>query len=323
MLVSRVVSAMLGVASICVTMLCPFAPHAVHAQSPVLRPRVVIVSYFEVGNDTGDRPGELQLWVERDHLDRSLSVPGMPHAVRANADGSEIAVVVGPGNLAPAVNLMALGADPRFDLRESFWLINGIAGVSPQDGTLGSAFWTDFVVNGDLAKEIDGREKPDTWPDGFFSLDADVPSDPKGSTGWEDDVSHWQGSAAKANRRGNVIRLNGNLLRWAYTLTKNTKLPESEAMRNLRLRYKGFAGTTRGPQVAIGANLATEIFWHGQLLDAWAHRWVTYETDGVAHLGTTPARCLRCTPLPYKARPIGIGCSCFAPPATSTCLHPA
>ena len=36
-----------------------------------------------------------------------------------------------------------------------------------------------------------------------------------------------------------------------------------------------------------GANLATEIFWHGKLMDAWAHRWVQFETDGVAHLGTT------------------------------------
>ena len=36
-----------------------------------------------------------------------------------------------------------------------------------------------------------------------------------------------------------------------------------------------------------GANLATEIFWHGKLMDAWAHRWVRFETDGVAKLGTT------------------------------------
>jgi purine nucleoside permease len=53
----------------------------------VMRPKVVIVAYFEVGKDTGDRPGEAQLWVERDHLDRVIEVPGMSHVVRANADG--------------------------------------------------------------------------------------------------------------------------------------------------------------------------------------------------------------------------------------------
>ncbi len=257
------------------------------AQSAPLHPKVVIVAYFEVGADTGDRPGELQYWVERDHLDRVIPVPGMSRPVRANADGTEIAVAVGPGNINPAVNLMALGADPQFDLRASHWLISGIAGISPSDGTIGSAVWTDFVINGDLAKEVDPREKPASWPDGFVSLDGATPSDPKGGANWEDDVRTWTGTDAHANRRGNVIRLNLALMDWAFKLTRNMALPESEEMRALRVQYSGFAGTNSGPKVQTGANLATEIFWHGKLMDAWAHRWVQYETDGVAHLGTT------------------------------------
>lgn len=253
----------------------------------VLRPRVVIVTYFEVGEDTGDRPGELQYWVERDRLDRRIEVPGMTRAVRANAAGTEIAVAVGPGNIKPGVNLMALGSDPRFDLRESRWLINGIAGISPADGTIGSAVWTDFVVNGDLAKMVDGRELPEGWPDGYMSLDARTQSDPKGGAGWEDDVSRWLGVEARANRRGNVIRLNQDLLKWAFELTRGMALDEDAGMRELRLRYKGFAGAGNGPRVQTGANLATEVFWHGAKMDAWAHRWVTFETDGRARFGTT------------------------------------
>jgi purine nucleoside permease len=259
----------------------------VFAQPAPLQPKVVLVAYFEIGADTGDRPGELQYWVERDHLDRSLDIPGMSHPVRADATGSEVAVAVGPGNIAPAVNLMALGADPRFDLRQSHWLIAGIAGISPSDGTIGSATWTDFVINGDLAKEIDPREKPASWPDGFLSLDGATPSDPKGGANWEDDVRQWTATEARANRRGNVIRLNADLLRWAFERTKNIALPETPEMRALRLQYQGYAGTASGPRVQTGANLATEIFWHGALLDAWAHRWVAFETDSVAHLGTT------------------------------------
>jgi len=258
--------------------------------SPVLHPRVVVVAYFEVGNDTGDRPGELQYWVERDHLTRSISVRGMSRPVRANAAGTEIAVAVGPGNINPAVNLMALGADPRFDLRQSHWLINGIAGISPADGTIGSAVWTDFIINGDLAKEIDPREAPTSWPDGFLSLDASTQSDPKPSSPWEDDVRTWQqrfGTAAHANRRGNVIRMNSTLLQWAYKLTRDTPLPETTEMKALRLSYGDAPGVASGPHVFVGANLATEIFWHGAKMDAWAHRWVTYETDDVAHFGTT------------------------------------
>ena len=269
---------------ICATATCATS----HAQTgEVFRPKVVVVTYFEIGQDTGDRPGELQYWVERDHLTRSISVPGMTHAVRANADASEIAVTIGPGNIKPGINLMALAADTRFDLRQSYWLINGIAGVSPADGTVGDAFWTDFVINGDLVKAIDPREMPDGWVDGFFSLDATAPGDPKRGGGLEDDVSKWTGDGAKANRRGNVIRLNRTLLNWAYNLTKDVPLQEDPAMKALRQRYGASGPTTTGPRVRIGANLAAEVFWHGAKLDAWAHRWVSFETDGVAHLGTT------------------------------------
>jgi len=253
------------------------------AAGPILRPKVVIVTYFEVGEDRGDKPGELQFWVERDHLERKIEVPGMTRAVRVNSSGTEIAVAVGPGNIKPGLNLMALGSDSRFDLRASYWLINGIAGISPQDGSVGAAVWTDFVVNGDLAKEIDPRETPEGWPDGFLSLDAVSQDGAKGGAGWEDDVRTWSGAEAHANKRGNVIRLNGALLHWAFEMTKDMVLPEDYAMKALRLRYADVAG----PKVQIGANLATEIFWHGAKMDAWAHRWVTFETDGVAHLGTT------------------------------------
>ncbi|HEY6374970.1 MAG TPA: purine nucleoside permease [Edaphobacter sp.] len=254
----------------------------------MLRPKVVIVAYFEVGNDTGDRPGEVQMWVEHDHLDRVIEVAGMTHPVRANADGSEIAVVVGPGQIRPAVNLMALGHDPRFDLRESYWIINGIAGVSPDDGTLGSAFWTDYVVNGDLLHSIDPREMPRGWPDGFYAIDKSKPEEqPRVLAGSADDVRTWSRDAAHINTRGTVVQMNPQLMQWAYELTKEMKLPQTDAMRLLSARYKGYPAAQGPPRVAIGANIATETFWHGAQMDAWAHRWVRYATDGQAKMGTT------------------------------------
>ena len=258
------------------------------AQGSQLHPKVVIVVYFEVGNDTGDQPGELQAWVERDQLTRSIVVPGMTRAVRANAAGTEIAVTIGPGNIKPGINLMALASDPHFDLRQSYWLINGIAGISPADGTVGSAVWTDFIINGDLAKEIDPREIPPNWSDGYLSLDAVGQSEPKGGDNWEDDVRVWKISEiARSNRRGNVIRMNTALMHWAYALTKDTPLPEPPTLKVLRQRYAPQPGVATGPHVMMGANLATETFWHGAKMDAWAHRWVTFETDGVAHFTTT------------------------------------
>lgn len=259
-----------------------------YAASPVLSPKVVIVTYFEVGNDTGDRPGEAQLWVERDRLDRVIEVPGMSHNVRANEDGSEILVVVGPGQIRPAVNLMALGSDPRFDLRRSYWIINGIAGVSPEDGALGSAFWTDYVVNGDLLHFIDPREMPQDWADGYYAIDKSRPGEqPRVAAGSSDDVRTWPRDEAHIDWRGTVVRMNPRMVEWAYGLTKEMKLPQTDAMQLLGARYKGFAAAQAAPVVSIGANIATETFWHGVKMDAWAHRWVRYSTDGRARMGTT------------------------------------
>src|ERR1700689_3889625 len=56
--------------------------------------KVVIVAMFEAGQDTGDQPGELQYWVERDHLDTIYPLPAAYHPVRMNADG-EMAVLTG------------------------------------------------------------------------------------------------------------------------------------------------------------------------------------------------------------------------------------
>src|SRR5688572_18983809 len=124
----------------------------------LIRPKVVIVAMFERGNDTGDGAGELQYWVEREKLERILPLPAAHHDVRANADGSLIAVVTGIGNTRAAATIMALGLDPRFDLTKSYWLIAGIAGVDPADGTLACAAWAEWIVNGDLRHEIDPRE---------------------------------------------------------------------------------------------------------------------------------------------------------------------
>ena len=254
----------------------------------VIAPRVVVLVYFEVGNDTGDQPGELQFWVERDHLDRTINVPGMSRAVRANADGSEIAVAVGPGAIRPAANVMALGMSPLFDLRKSYWLINGIAGVSPLDATIGSAFWTDYVINGDLVHFIDPREMPRNWPDGFYALDKSRPEEqPRTAPGSPDDLKSWPRDGAHIDSRGTVVRMNPALLRWAFSLTKDTHLDQTAAMRTLDARYTGFPKAQTRPTVAIGANLTTESFWHGAFMDAWAHRWVKYQTDGFARFATT------------------------------------
>src|SRR5436305_2391863 len=142
---------------------------ALHAQTKPIPVKVVIVTMFERGEDTGDTPGEYQLWVEREHLDQIIPLPAGYHHVRLNKDGV-LGMLTGVGTAKAAASVMALGLDPRFDLSKAYWLVAGIGGGDPADVSLGSAVWADRVIDGDLAYEIDAREIPEDWPTGFVPL---------------------------------------------------------------------------------------------------------------------------------------------------------
>src|SRR6202050_3980586 len=119
------------------------APAPSQAKDPPIPIKVVIVTMFEVGADTGDRPGELQYWVERNHLDEILPFPQAYHHLRMSRDGV-LAVLTGMGTAKAAGSIMALGLDSRFDLSKAYWMVAGIAGVDPADASLGSAAWAEW-----------------------------------------------------------------------------------------------------------------------------------------------------------------------------------
>ena len=241
------------------------------ATTEVLKPKVVVVTMFEIGNDTGDTPGELQYWVEREKLDRVIPLPQAYHAVRANADGSVIAILTGVGNTRAAATIMALGLDPRFDFTQSYWLVAGIAGVDPADASLASAAWAEWIVNGDLGHEIDPREMPKDWPTGYVPLRRNKPYEQPRVT---DDSSQ-------------VFRLEPGLVNWAYELTKDVKLLDTEGMAKRREEYTATPNAQRAPFVLKGDTLSSETFWHGQLLNQWANAWVKYHTGGAGNYVTT------------------------------------
>ena len=95
------------------------AQKAISAESSTLiHVKVVVVTMFERGEDTGDAPGEFQLWVEREHLDRVIAVPAGYHHVRMNGDGV-LGMLTGVGTAKAAASVMAVGMDPRFDFSKA------------------------------------------------------------------------------------------------------------------------------------------------------------------------------------------------------------
>ena len=225
--------------------------------------KVVVVAMFERGEDTGDTPGEYQLWVEREHLDQIVPLPEGYHHVRLNKDGV-LGILTGVGTAKAAASVMAVGLDPRFDLSKAYWLVAGIGGGDPADVSLGSAVWADHVLDGDLAYEIDARQIPENWPTGYVPLRRAIP--------YEQPV--------RDQLEGELYTLNSELVAWAFRLTKDISLPDSDSLRASRARFAGFPNALKPPFVTRGDTLSSSTFWHGSKMDEWANAWTRYYTAG-------------------------------------------
>jgi purine nucleoside permease len=228
--------------------------------------KVVILVTYEIGNDTGDAPGEFQTWVEHEHLTESLDFPGGVHPILTNADHSVLGVVSGTTLVNAATSMMALGTDPRFDLTRAYWLVNGTAGVDPKAASVGSAAWAMYTV-GDINRYIDPREAPPSWPYGAFAIGAIEPNQPPAPN-------------QRINDRPNVYALDPGLVHWAYEFTKNVPLADTPAVAAFRAAFVDDPQARRPPFVLIGDSQAGDTFWHGALTTRWAEDWVKVFTGG-------------------------------------------
>jgi purine nucleoside permease len=250
-------------------MLCALsAPATSLAKDSPIPIKIVIVTMFEVGADTGDRPGELQYWVERNHLDKILPFPQAYHDLRMNRDGV-LVVLTGMGTAKAAGSIMALGLDPRFDLRKAYWMVAGIAGVNPADASLGSAAWAEWVVDGDLGYEIDGREIPADWPTGFVPLGKSKPYE-----------------LPRTEDRGETYHLNAALVDWAFHLTEHVDLDDTSEMQQDRVAYPS-PNARRPPFVLKGDTISSSTFFTGVKMSEWANQWVKYHTGTKGNYVTT------------------------------------
>ena len=231
--------------------------------------KIVVVTMFEIGNDTGDRAGEFQLWKERRDLTEVLPFHGWRDLHYDPNDGL-LVMVTGIGTARSAAAVMALGMDDRFDLSKAYWLIVGIAGIDPEDAPVGSAVWSEYLVDGDLGHHIDSREIPEDWPFGYFPRYTMGPFDPN-----------------KPEPTGELYQLNPGLTDWAFELTKDIEIPDDPSVRKERALYTEHPKAQGKPIVLKGDHIAALTFWHGKLLNDWANRLVSYWTDGKGNMVTS------------------------------------
>lgn len=224
--------------------------------------KVVVVAMFEVGEDTGDMPGEYQLWVEREHLEQIIPMPAAFHHARLNKDGV-LGILTGMGTAKAAASVMAVGLDPRFDFSHAYWIVAGIGGGDPADVSLGSAVWAEHVIDGDLAYELDARQIPADWATGYVPLRHATPYE-----------------APAQPESGELYTLNPALVSWALRLTQDTPLADSADLRKARERFAGFPNAVKPPFVTKGDDISSSTFWHGSKMSEWANAWTRYFTNG-------------------------------------------
>jgi purine nucleoside permease len=227
--------------------------------------KAVIVTTFEFDYNnpagTGKSNGEARRWIERLHLDQELPFPAGFRPLHLNSDGV-LEIMTGMATARAAASIMALGLDPRFDLTKAYWLLAGTAGVDPLQASQGSAAWAEWIIDGDITNYIDPREIPKDWPDGRIPWDKTSPFDEPGAN------------------IGQYYHLDRGLVHWAYGLTKDTPVPDTDGMRKFRAAFTGFPLAQKPPFVLIGDNLCSATYWQGTLATAWARRWVKLYTHG-------------------------------------------
>ncbi len=233
--------------------------------SPTVAPlkvKVLIVNMFQL---------EAAPWIEALKTDRQVAVPGLSEnypSVRCNAD-AVCQMTTGMGHASAAASMMAVLYSGKFDFREAYVIIAGIAGIDPARGTIGTAAWARYAVDVGIAHEIDARELPDGWKEGYFGVMTASPE-----------------AVPKLDYRSEVFKLDESLLQRAYMLSKSARLEDSDDVRAYRKHYPS-APANLSPQVTICDTATSDTWWVGERLSDHARHWMKLLTQGDGDYCTT------------------------------------
>ena len=201
--------------------------------------RVLILPKFEIGELSGDTPGEAQYYYEAYLADaEAYDVPcGAPGAKLYYRDGVALCVL-GMGKVNAALTTMAVLSDARFDYSRAYILSTGCAGSAVETTVMGDVFVITAAVDYDLGHHADGREL----------------ADPRGTAWFHDAVFD---DAA-------VVMLNQALAGRVYDLVKDVPVATTERTRNFMLRaFDGADWAGRDPRVLTGTTVTADNYWKG------------------------------------------------------------
>jgi purine nucleoside permease len=217
--------------------------------------KVFIITMFDI---------EAQPWSGALGLTQNVPVVGLPAqdpAVLCNADDVCL-VTTGMGKANAAASVAAVVFSGRFDLTHAYFLVSGVAGVDPTQGTLGSVAWATNVVDFGIAWEIDARTLPAGWTTGYLGIDATSPTQkPLGLFGTE------------------LYTLDAALVAKAIALSNGAALRDDAGAQACRAGYSA-PPATAAPAVIACDTTTSDTYWQGALLGQRASQWTTILTGG-------------------------------------------
>ncbi|OJJ42820.1 hypothetical protein ASPZODRAFT_124807 [Penicilliopsis zonata CBS 506.65] len=234
--------------------------------SPVqgkITPRVFIFSMFEP---------ETTIWWDRPEFDlkaRNISLPGLSPIypdVHCTPDGDICQLTTGESEINAASSVTALALSPLFDLRETYFLVAGIAGISPEQGTTGAVTFARFAIQVALQYEIDIRELPDSYTTGYIPQGAYYPGEyPTSIYGTE------------------VFEVNANLRSLAASFARTANLSDSATAISYRANYNTSAiyqAAINAPSVLECDVATSDVYYSGLFLGEAFDNTTTLLTNG-------------------------------------------
>jgi purine nucleoside permease len=188
-------------------------------------------------------------------------------------------MVAGEGHANAAAATMALILNEKFDLRHTYFLLAGIAGIDPHEGTTGSAAWARHLVDYGISWEIDAREIPGSaadptapaWPYGYLAISpADTSKQPWGSLPTIPTPYHSE-----------MYRLNEVSLQKILVLTGKVDLTVNDNATAQAYRAHYTEAKAKAPPSVIQCDTLTGDTWfHGTKLGERAAAWTAVWTGG-------------------------------------------
>ena len=233
--------------------------------------KVLILPKFEIGEMTGDMPGEAQLYYE-EYLNgaEEYEIEGGHKDNKLYVKDDIAMLITGESKVNSALSLDAALRDERFDYSDAYIISTGCAGSGTETTVMGDVFIITATVDYDLGHQADIRdmqsnERSSALSDENREEESSETSEEghtEGSPGEKQNETTWFHDETWDDVSYKI--LNQELTEKAFSLVKDTKLETTENTR--KYMAKGFQNAdwaTRDPMVQKGTAATSDNYWKG------------------------------------------------------------